>query len=49
MTGAKSSPGQIFVAPGALEAFTASGQSPLDFLQQLSSIVYPAGSRARIS
>jgi hypothetical protein len=34
MSGAKFSPGQIVATPGALEAFTASGQSPREFLQR---------------
>ena len=34
MSGTKFSPGQIVATPAALEAFRASGQSPLDFLQR---------------
>jgi len=34
MRGAKFSPGQTVATPGALEAFRASGQSPLEFLQR---------------
>ena len=34
MSGAKFSPGRVVATPGVLEAFTASGQSPLDFLQR---------------
>jgi hypothetical protein len=34
MSGAKFSPGQIVATPAALEAFRASGQSPLEFLQR---------------
>jgi hypothetical protein len=34
MSGPKFSPGRVVATPGVLEAFTASGQSPLDFLQR---------------
>jgi hypothetical protein len=34
MSGAKFSLGRVVATPGVLEAFTASGQSPLDFLQR---------------
>jgi hypothetical protein len=34
MSGAKFSPGRVVATPGVLEAFTASGQSPLEFLQR---------------
>lgn len=34
MSEAKFSPGQIMATPGALEAFTASGESPLTFLER---------------
>lgn len=34
MSGARFSPGQIVATPGALEAFRASGELPLTFLQR---------------
>ena len=34
MSGAKFSPGRVVATPAALEALTASGESPLDFLQR---------------
>lgn len=34
MSGAKFSPGQIVATPAALEAFRASGESPLTYLQR---------------
>lgn len=34
MSGDKFNPGAVVATPGVLEAFTASGQSPLDFLQR---------------
>jgi hypothetical protein len=34
MSGAKFSPGQIVATPGALDAFRASGESPLAFLER---------------
>ena len=34
MSGAKFSPGQIAATPGALDAFRASGESPLPFLER---------------
>ena len=34
MSGTKFSPGRVVATPGVLEAFRASSQSPLDFLQR---------------
>jgi len=34
VSGAKFNPGAVVATPAALEAFRASGQSPLDFLQR---------------
>ena len=34
MSGAKFNPGAVVATPGVLEAFTASGESPLDFLKR---------------
>ena len=34
MSGAKFSPGRVVATPALMEAFTTSGESPLDFLQR---------------